>query len=295
MNNNSIQELENIAVDAAMRFDWQSAVDSNLKMLKIQNDDVSTLLRLGYAYLQLQKYRESHDAYKKVLSFQPQNSIAADYIQKIVLRKKNGKSDETKNVVLDSNMFIQLPGKTKTVSLSQLGQKSMLAKLMVGEEVFPIVRKHHVEIRTSHDEYVGVLPDDVGVRLMYFMENNSVYKVHIQEATLANVIVFIHEADKGKKVEKLVSFPVDIPGSISKVIAHQQAEEDHPTSKDAPGIRKDSEPTDGEDATTAEEEDKEDDKEEDDLEGELIKDLEGDQKPEAEILGIETEEEEEEE
>lgn len=295
MNNNSIQELENNAVDAAMRFDWQSAVESNLKMLKIQDDDVSTLLRLGFAYLQLQKYRESHDAYKKVLEFQPQNSIAADYIQKIVLRKKNGKLDETKNVVLDTNTFIQLPGKTKTVSLSQLGQKSMLAKLMVGEEVFPVIRKHHVEIRTCHDEYVGVLPDDVGVRLMYFIDNGSKYKVHIQEATLANVIIFIHEAEKGKKVEKLVSFPVDIPGSISKVIAHQQAEEDNIVAKDAQGVHKESEPTDAEDAITPEDEEKEDEKEEDDLEGELIKDLEGDQKPESEILGIETEEEEEEE
>lgn len=285
--------LENQAVDAAIRGNWELAIEVNTEMLKKHKDNIPSLLRLGFAYLQLEKYDSSLTVYKRVLKIQPQNAIAGDYVEKIDLRKKNVKTGSSSNIVLDSNIFIELPGKTKAVTLSRLGQKATLAKLTIGEEVYPYIRKHRVEIRTEADEYIGVLPDDVGVRLMYFVENESEYDVYIQEATLSNVIVFIREMSKGKKVEKLVSFPVDIPGSISRVMAYQQQKKDEEQTAEKPEnpeskiIQKEQE----EDPADPPEEEKD----EDVLENELLKDLEGDQKQETEILGIETDEEEEEE
>jgi len=293
MNTTLLQHLENQAVDAAIKGDWQKAAEVNVEMLKKNKENIPSLLRLGFAYLQLKNYEQSLAVYKKVLKIQPQNAIASDYVEKIDFRKKSTKSSSNSNVVLDSNIFIELPGKTKNVSLSQLGQKSTLAKLMIGEEVFFLVRKHHVEIRAESDEYIGVLPDDVGVRLMYFLENESEYKIYIQEATLSNIIVFIREISKGKKVEKLVSFPIDIPGSISKVMAYQQQKKDED--------RQEEKPENPETKVAQKEEleedivEADDEKDEDVLENELLKDLEGDQKQETEILGIETDEEEEEE
>jgi tetratricopeptide (TPR) repeat protein len=293
MNTTLLQHLENQAVDAAIKGDWQKAAEVNTEMLKKSKENIPTLLRLGFAYLQLKNYEQSLSVYKKVLKLQPQNAIASDYVEKIDFRKKGAKSSTNTAVVLDSNIFIELPGKTKNVSLSQLGQKSTLAKLMIGEEVFFLVRKHHVEIRTESDEYIGVLPDDVGVRLMYFLENESEYKIYVQEATLSNVIVFIREISKGKKVEKLVSFPIDIPGSISKVMAYQQQKRDED--------RQEEKPENPETKVAQKEEleedivEADDEKDDDVLENELLKDLEGDQKQETEILGIETDQEEDEE
>lgn len=293
MNTTPHHNLENQAVDAAIRGDWTKAVEVNAEMLKKNKENIPTLLRLGFAYLQLKKYEQSLTIYKRVLKIQPQNAIAGDYVEKIDLRKKDTKIGLTTNVVLDSNIFIELPGKTKAVSLSQLGQKSTLAKLMIGEEVYLFIRKHHVEIRTESDEYIGVLPDDVGVRLMYFLENESEYQIYIQEATLSNIIVFIREISKGKKVERLVSFPVDIPGSISKVQAYQQQKRDEDQQDEKP---------ENPEAKVAQKEvleedviEAEDEKDDDVLDNELLKDLETDQKPETEILGIETDQEEEEE
>ncbi len=293
MNTTPHHNLENQAVDAAIRGDWAKAVEANAEMLKKNKENIPTLLRLGFAYLQLKKYEESLTIYKRVLKIQPQNAIAGDYVEKIDLRKKDTKVGSTTSVILDSNIFIELPGKTKAVSLSQLGQKSTLAKLMIGEEVYLFIRKHHVEIRTESDEYIGVLPDDVGVRLMYFLENESEYQIYIQEATLSNIIVFIREISKGKKVERLVSFPVDIPGSISKVQAYQQQKRDEDQQDEKP---------ENPEAKVAQKEvleedviEAEDEKDDDVLDNELLKDLETDQKPETEILGIETDQEEEEE
>jgi tetratricopeptide (TPR) repeat protein len=293
MNTTPHHNLENQAVDAAIRGDWAKAVEVNAEMLKKNKENIPTLLRLGFAYLQLKNYEQSLSIYKRVLKIQPQNAIAGDYVEKIDLRKKDTKVSSTTNVVLDSNIFIELPGKTKAVSLSQLGQRSTLAKLMIGEEVYLFIRKHHVEIRTESDEYIGVLPDDVGVRLMYFLENESEYQIYIQEATLSNIIVFIREISKGKKVERLVSFPIDIPGSISKVQAYQQQKRDEDQQDEKP----ENPETKVAQKEVLEEDiiEAEDEKDDDVLDNELLKDLETDQKPETEILGIETDQEEEEE
>ncbi len=293
MNTTLLQQIESQAVDAAIRGDWDQAIQLNTQILRKFKGNIPALLRLGFAYLQMNKYVQSLAAYRLVLKTQPQNSIACEYVEKIELRKKNAPSTPRSNLVLDSNIFIELPGKTKAVTLGQLGQKSVLAKLMVGEEVYLFIRKHHVEIRTESDEYIGVLPDDVGVRLMYFLENESEYTVYIQEASLSNIIVFMREMSKGKKVEKLVSFPIDIPGSISKVMAYQQQkrEENQQQEKpENPETKIAQKEHDEEDLS-----DSEDEKDDDVLDNELLKDVESDQKPEAEILGIDTEEEEEEE
>lgn len=293
MNTSLLQELENKAVDAAIRADWKAAVDANIEILKKQKDHVSSLLRLGFAHLQLKEYTKSLEAYKKVLHLQPQNAIAGDYVEKIEFRRKQSRNGDISGLVLDPNMFVELPGKTKAVTLNQLGQKSTLAELTIGENLVLNIRKHHVEVRTKENEYVGVLPDDVGVRMMYFLENKSEYSAYVQESTLSNVIVFVREVSKGKKVERLVSFPVDIPGSIAKVMAQQQADEDQVVSRVATPEGDEEKSTDQ--TPDGEVIEAEGEKEDDDLEGELLKDLEGDQKPETEVLGIETDEEEEEE
>ncbi|GEM_PF-1199460 len=295
MNTNAHQDLETRAVDAAIQNNWQEAVKLNEEILKQRKHDVSTLLRLGFAYLRLGKHDKSLKTYKQVLKIQPQNAIANEYVPKIELQRNHTGNSVQSEVKLDSNVFIELPGKTKSVNLSQLGQKASLARLIIGEEVYLFIRKHHVEVRSKSDEYIGVLPDDVGVRLMYFLENQSEYLVHIQEATLNSVSVFIRERTKGKKVERLVSFPVDIPGSISRVMAYQQQKKDddeQTMNQNEDEHSKDDDRTNLEDDIPQDEENSKDD---DVLDNELIKDAEGDQKPEVEILGINTEEEDEDE
>ncbi|MFO0704276.1 MAG: tetratricopeptide repeat protein [Patescibacteria group bacterium] len=288
----SIQDLENQAVDAAIRADWESAVDANKQIIDISKNNVQAHLRLGFAYLQCKKLNLSLDHYKKVLAIQPQNMIAADYVEKIKLQKsEHKKPSETNKLVLNPQTFVELPGKTKSVGLIQLGQKNVLASLIVGEQVYLSIRKRHVEIRTESGEYAGILPDDVGTRLMYFLENDSVYHVFVQEATLNNVSVFIREISKGKKVEKMASFPLDIPGSLSRVIAQQHQDEIDGKKGSNSADSDKSDPLIPE--TGLEDDEEEDD--DDEMGDDLIKDLGEDDKNEADLLGIETDEDEDEE
>lgn len=287
------KDLEALAVDYAIRAEWENAVEINKKILTNQNKDVQAYLRLGFAYLQLQKLNLALDQYKKVLSLQPQNMIASDYAEKIKLQKIDHKKPNANKLVLNPQTFVELPGKTKSVSLNQLGQKNILASLVVGEQVYLSIRKRHVEIRTQEGEYAGVLPDDVGTRLMYFMENESSYQVFVQEATLNNIAVFIREVTKGKKVEKMASFPLDIPGSLSKVIAKQHQDEAENRKQGHNGQDKSLESL-TPDAQLIDDEETENE-DDDEMEDDLIKDIGEDDKNEADLLGIETDEDDDEE
>jgi len=62
-------------------------------------------------------------------------------------------------------------------------------------------------VRTQHDEFIGNLPDDISKRLSYFIKNDSDYSTHIKEISLTDVVIFIREIVKGKKVNQYPSFP----------------------------------------------------------------------------------------
>ena len=107
-----------------------------------------------------------------------------------------------------------MPGKTRTVSLVNLGQKQVLAKLSIGEKVELKIRKRRVEARTEKGEYIGALPDDLSKRLILFMNAGSKYVAYIKDASLKEIILFIKEISKGRKVARFISFPDDMRKNI---------------------------------------------------------------------------------
>lgn len=282
----NIEQIESQAVDAAIAQNWQIAFDLNKKIIKAEPKNIQANLRLGFAATKIAKYTDAEQAYKIVLKQQPQNQIALENLEKIELQKKS-KTTNTSNIVLDPKIFVEHPGKTKCVTLNQLGQKVMLASLSVGEEVFLSIRKRHVEVRNTQGEYIGIMPDDIGLRLTHFIEHESAYSVFVQEASLNKVIVFVRELKKGKKVERMVSFPLDIPGSIAKVQNMQTQEATEVTPQDHSQDPDHQDDEDDDDDLLGDEKQKHDE--------DLLSDLEGSKHDDEEIIGIETEDDTDEE
>ena len=104
-------------------------------------------------------------------------------------------------------MFLEIPGKTRTVQLVNVGKKEDLAALSVGVEVRLKAKKRRLEVRSVNNEYIGTLPDDISKRLLYFIKESSRYKTYIKEIDLSEVAIFIVEISKGKKVKHYPSFP----------------------------------------------------------------------------------------
>jgi tetratricopeptide (TPR) repeat protein len=198
-----LKKLEHDAIDFALSSNWAGALESNIEILSSFPQNVPALLRAGFASFQLKSLTESQKYYQKVIDLQPQNPIASEYIEKIQVMLDNHSPTSKSVSSIDPSIFVEYPGKTKLATLSQLGQKNVLAKLVVGDQVLLAVRKRHVEARTSTDEYIGILPDDIGTRLIYFIEHESAYTAHIHSSNMSSVAIFIREIQKGKKVDRM--------------------------------------------------------------------------------------------
>lgn len=211
-----ISNFEKDAINSAMNGQWTEAIKFNELIVKIDKKNIEAYLRLGFANLQINKIKKAKQFYLLALKIQPNNGFVKKNLEKIkILDSKKLISSNT--TPLDPLLFVDIPGKTKTISLVNCGPKSVLAKLTVGQRAFLVSKKRKVEIRTESKEYVGCLPDDLSKRLAIFIKNGCVFSVYIKETSLKNITVLIKEEKKGAKMIKFISFPSDLSINLGRM------------------------------------------------------------------------------
>lgn len=222
--NINLDILKDRAIEAAIKGKWEKAIKLNQKIINQIPDDLEAHLRLGYAYLQIGDLSQAKKTYLKALKIQPGNKIASNNLEKIKILIRNHqplKSKNNKKINIDPNIFLDIPGKTKVVSLVNLGQINVLAKLEIGQKVNLKIKKRRIEIRTENNEYVGALPDDISKRLIIFIKGGSQYLGYIKEVSKKNVDVFIKEIKKRGKFKQYPSFPKNIQTDL-KIITGEE-------------------------------------------------------------------------
>ncbi|QQG44140.1 MAG: tetratricopeptide repeat protein [Candidatus Roizmanbacteria bacterium] len=228
---NDLDILEQQAVDAAVTSNWKVAISLNKKILEADHDNLSACLRLGFANLQVKNIKEAKKYYNKALKIQPRNQVGIENLERIqILSEKGLKKAAAAN--LDPNLFLEVPGKTRTVTLVNLGQKKDLAELVVGQEIALKSKTRKVEARTVSGEYIGCLPDDLSKRLIFFLKAKSKYSAYIKESNLNKVIIFIKEILKGKKVLNYSSFPQNIQTNLGQITEEKTADQEEESSSE---------------------------------------------------------------
>ncbi len=215
---NDIQQLEQQAINAAIQTNWKEAIELNKRILKKDKKNVDAYIRLAFASLQANKIIEARKYYRIGLKFQPGNRAIIENLERIkVLQSKKNRVARDTDINLDPNLFLETPGKTRSVVLVNPGQKNILAQLTIGQKIILVPKKRKVEIRTQKKEYIGSLPDDISKRLTIFMKAGSEFITYIKESNLSRVVVFIREEKKGKKVMKYTSFPTNMQSKLTEM------------------------------------------------------------------------------
>jgi len=210
------QLLEKEAIDAAINSQWEQAIKLNEKIVAKDKKNADAYLRLGFAYLQKSKIKKAKNYYRKAQKLQPGNYSITENLEriKILEAKKISRLSPTQ---LNPYVFIDVPGKTKTVTLVNCGQKSVLAKLNVGQDVFLVPKRRRIEVRSKEKEYIGCLPDDISKRLIIFIKAGSDFRCFVKETTLKVTSVFLKEEKKGKKVARYASFPINFQSGLANI------------------------------------------------------------------------------
>ena len=213
-----IEIFEQKAVNAAINYQWQEAIKFNKKILVKEKRNLSALLRLAYAYIQTRELIRAKKIYNQAIKIQPTNSVAKENLERIkILQTKKAKKGNASRIFFDPNLFLESAGKTKSVKLVNLGQKNILAQLMIGQEASLKTKNRKVDVRTISGDYIGSLPDDLSKRLRLFIKADSQYSAYIKENSINSVIIFLKENKKGRKVANFISFPLDLSTNINKI------------------------------------------------------------------------------
>jgi tetratricopeptide (TPR) repeat protein len=195
------------AITAALKQNWEQAVQLNEAILAQDAKSIDALNRLAFAYQQMGKPQKAKETYEKVLEIDQYNNIAQKNLAKL---KSKGPHTGSTSQFVSPLMFLEEPGKTKIVDLVNLAPQPVLTHLCCGQTVVMKVKKHEIEIRDSENTYLGTLPDDVSFKLIRFIEGGNTYSAIIRSAAKNQLAVFLRELTRGSKFATMPSF---IPAS----------------------------------------------------------------------------------
>lgn len=198
-----MKPTSNQAIQTALTGDWNSAISLNKSILEENPNDVEALNRMALAYMVLGKSRSAKNTYQKVLEIDPLNSIALKNLKKV---QSDSSKDKGDNVTIQvNNIFLEETGKTKVVELINLAQAEILLTLRTGQSVDLSTKRLKIFI-SQGKKYVGVLPDDIGKRLIKFIKGGNKYEAFVKSVSHQNVAIFIHELKRAAKFKDQPSF-----------------------------------------------------------------------------------------
>ncbi len=195
--------LKNQAIQIALTGDWEKAIALNEELLKENPKDTETLNRLAFALTAFGKIKEAKETYEKVLTIDPLNPIAQRGVKRL-----NTPGNHSAGIPshLVSNMFLEESGKTKIVTLLNTAPAKVIRNLQIGQTVTLCKKRMKVFVLDEQKEYIGVLPDDLGLRLIKFMDGGNVYEAYVKSANDSGVSVFVKETKRAARFKHQPSF-----------------------------------------------------------------------------------------
>ncbi|MDP2585455.1 MAG: hypothetical protein Q8P29_01085 [Candidatus Levybacteria bacterium] len=199
--------LKDKAIQAMLLGDWKNAASLNKALINEDSNDIDALNRLAYALTILGKIQDAKSTYRKVLKIDILNQIAIRNIKKLTELGPRQIARSLSSVRGVSNTFLEEAGKTKIISLVNTAQPKIISLLTTGQPVVIIIKRSKIFVQNQNKQYLGVLPDDVGRRLIKLIKGGNTYTACIKSASEHNVCVFIKETKRVSKYKNQPSFP----------------------------------------------------------------------------------------
>ena len=205
--------LKDLAIKAALENNWQVAIKINLSLITEDPTDLDSYNRLAFSYLKIGKFKKAKEAYTQALILDKTNPIALRNLKKLETVSKQKKvagqvptnGNSTTNIPMH-NLFIEEAGRTKTVELKNVTDKKSLSLLQPGDNVYLIAKRSKIFIQTQDKSYIGMLPDNVGMRLTSLIKGGNEYQACIKALDEKNVTIFVKEVKKMAKFKNQPSF-----------------------------------------------------------------------------------------
>lgn len=218
-------QLKAQAIQTALSGDWSSSITLNLEILKDNPNDIDTLNRLAFAYSSKGDLKEAKNIYQQVLSLDDHNPIALRNLKRI----NDGGGSKNVNIVTPvhvSNLFIEEPGKTKVIDLLNIADKKVISPLRSGEVLNLTPKRMRIFLIDQNKQYIGMLPDDIGRRLIRFIDGGNTYEAYVKSVSNNKVTIFARETKRTSKFKNQPSFISSERSKLLVVPKHNSPDND---------------------------------------------------------------------
>lgn len=197
------------AIQTALMGDWNTAILLNQELLKENPEDLETLNRLGFALTVVGKVNDAKKIYRKVLEIDNQNPIALKNLKRLNESKKNIKFKTSSTISSNhiNTIFIEESGKTKVIELINVATPKIVVNLMTGELLSLCIKRLKIFVLNSNGAYIGMLPEDIGRRLIKFIKGGNCYEACVRAIESHHkVVIFIKEIKRVSRFKNQPSF-----------------------------------------------------------------------------------------
>jgi tetratricopeptide (TPR) repeat protein len=202
-----IRQMSQEAINLAMYGRWQEAISVNLAIIENMPNDVDAYNRLGKAYMELSDYDRAMESYSRVLDLDSGNSIAQKNLVRISQLKASNVVMKEYHAKAAPHQFIGEAGKSGVVNLYNLGDSSVLAKMMAGDKVTLKSKGQQLAVENEEGEYLGQVEPQHALRLIKLLTGGNKYASAIVSIDDSKVRVIIREIYQSPDLLGLPSFP----------------------------------------------------------------------------------------
>ncbi|HKC14937.1 MAG TPA: tetratricopeptide repeat protein [Patescibacteria group bacterium] len=198
--------LRDKAIQTALIGDWNGAITTNKELLDENPKDIDALNRLALAFTVIGRVNKAKTTYQEVLKIDPLNPIALRNLKNLKTSKLTSKSASANKAFALNNNFIEESGKTKVIELINIAPVSVIQHLRTGEIVNLSIKRAKIFVLRGEKQYIGVLPDDIGRRLIRFIKSGNKYEAYLKSVNPHKVIVFLKEVKRSTRFKNHPSF-----------------------------------------------------------------------------------------
>lgn len=213
-------DINQQAISAALAADWQEAIKLNQQIIDVEPENVDALNRLARASFELGDISASKKHYEKALKLDPYNQIAVKFLKRIeaFLKKgfKKGNYPITPSkMMINNDLFIEEPGRTKNITLLKVAEPQKLSLLSSGELVKLITKNRGVSVTDQDGEYLGVLPDDISHQLVRLIKGGNKYQAIIKTIKTNGLSILVREVFRSARFKNQPSFLDNLNNTIT--------------------------------------------------------------------------------
>lgn len=200
------QQRSKEAIDLAMQARWQEAVDVNKEIIESFPEDVDAFNRLGRACMELGKFSQAKEAYRRSVKLDPYNAIANRNLRRLNDLKETQKAEvETDKV--EPHQFIEEIGKAGVVALQDLAPKEKRALTVAGDKAVIKIDGSYLVVENGRGEYLGRVEPKHAQRLVRLMLGGNRYSALVVKSTADSMTVMVRENYQHPSQAGKLSFP----------------------------------------------------------------------------------------